>query len=128
MTARMINEAVERINRNGATTTTRLLPTRAIDSSLNNSVYMYMQRWSLQIGVGLATLSGFLFTANNFLVQFFEIGALEIVLVRSVVQVNVIGLIAVIRGTSLSTATLSTWIFVVAQAFMSNITLYLSYR
>ena len=124
----MINEAVERINRNGATTTTRLLPTRAIDSSLNNSVYMYMQRWSLQIGVGLATLSGFLFTANNFLVQFFEIGALEIVLVRSVVQVNVIGLIAVIRGTSLSTATLSTWIFVVAQAFMSNITLYLSYR
>ena len=124
----MINEAVERINRNGATTTTRLLPTRAIDSSLNNSVYMYMQRWSLQIGVGLATLSGFLFTANNFLVQFFEIGALEILLVRSVVQVNVIGLIAVIRGTSLSTATLSTWIFVVAQAFMSNITLYLSYR
>ena len=87
-----------------------------------------MRRWSLQIGIALATLSGFLFTANNFLVQYFKIGALEMLLVRSVVQVNLIGLIAVIRGTSLSPATFSTWIFVAAQAFLSSITLYLSYR
>ena len=128
VTARMRSEAVQRIDRNGATETTRLLPTRVDDSTRNNSVYMRMQRCSLQIGVILATLSGFFFTANNFLVQFFEIGAFEMLLVRSVVQVNVIGLIAAIRGTSLSTATFSTWIFVVAQAFMSSITLYLSYR
>ena len=126
MTTTMRSEAVQRLDGNGATETTRLLPNRVDDSTLNNSVYM--QRWSLQIGVGLAALSGFLFTANNFLVQFFEIGALEMLLVRSIVQVNIIGLIAVIRGTSLFTATFSTWIFVAAQAFMSSITLYLSYR
>ena len=128
VTARMRSEAVQRLDRNGAIETTRLLPTRVDDSTPHNSVSMHMQRWSLQIGIALAALSGFLFTANNFLVQFFEIGALEMLLVRSVIQVNLIGLIAIIRGTSLFTATFSTWIFVAAQAFMSSITLYLSYR
>ena len=127
MTERMSGETVQRNDRIDATETTRLLPTRVDDDSMPcNSVSM--RRWSLQIGIALATLSGFLFTSNNFLVQYFKIGALEMLLVRSVVQVNVLGLIAVIRGTSLSPATLSTWIFVAAQAFMSSITLYLSYR
>ena len=40
----------------------------------------------MQIGIALATFSGFLFTANNFLIQYFAIGALEILLVRSIVQ------------------------------------------
>ena len=126
VTERMRSETVHRNDRNGATETTRLLPTRVDDSTSYDSVSM--QRWSLQIGIALATLSGFLFTANNFLVQYFKIGALEMLLVRSVVQVNLIGLIAVIRGTSLSPVTFSTWIFVAAQAFLSSITLYLSYR
>ena len=126
VTERLRSEMVQRIDRNGATETTRLLPTRVDDSTSYNSVSM--RRWSLHIGIALATLSGFLFTANNFLVQYFKIGALEMLLVRSVVQVNFIGLIAVIRGTSLSPATFSTWIFVAAQALLSSITLYLSYR
>ena len=44
----------------------------------------------MQIGIALATFSGFLFTANNFLIQYFAIGALEILLVRSIVQGGIV--------------------------------------
>ena len=123
----LATEMVQRIERNGATETTRLLPTRVDDDSSCIS-RVAVQRWSSQIGIALAVLSGFLFTANNFLVQYFAIGALEMLLVRSVVQVNMMGLWVAVRGTSLSPSANSTWIFVAAQAFLSSITLYLAYR
>ena len=125
--AENLSEMAQRIESDDATETTRLLPTRVDNSSscINSTL---LQRWSLQIGIALAIFSGFLFTANNFLVQYFEIGALEVLLVRSVVQVPIVGLIAAIFGTSLRPATYSTWTFVAAQAFFSSITLYLSYR
>ena len=46
------------------------------------------QRFSWALGVALATISGFIFCANNFLIQYYEIGALEILLVRSALQVG----------------------------------------
>ena len=56
-----------------------------------------LQRWSWKIGIILAIFSGFLFTVNNFLIQYFAINAIEMLLVRSIVQVVTIGLIAAIR-------------------------------
>ena len=47
-----------------------------------------LQRFSWALGVALATISGFIFCANNFLIQYYEIGALEILLVRSALQVG----------------------------------------
>ena len=58
-----------------------------------------LQRWSWQIGIILSIFSGFLFTVNNFLIQYFAINATEMLLVRSIVQVITIGLIASIRRT-----------------------------
>lgn len=85
-----------------------------------------------RLGLFLAVVSGLLFTANNFLIQYFSIEALEILLVRSVVQSIVLGL---------TTVSLSEWtsdqdqepvpvsvkVFVVLQAFVGAIRLYLNF-
>ena len=91
-----------------------------------------------QIGLFLSILSGLLFTANNFLIQFFKIEALEVLFVRSVVQSFVLGL---------TTLSLREWdqrhsadfnqptenysnkvrLFVVLQALVGAIRLYLNF-
>ncbi|TRY71642.1 hypothetical protein TCAL_03122 [Tigriopus californicus] len=52
-----------------------------------------VQRQEWKLGLALAGISGVLFTANNFLIQYFEVDSLEMLLVRSVVQVVVLGII-----------------------------------
>lgn len=52
-----------------------------------------VQRQEWKLGLVLAGISGILFTANNFLIQYFEVDSLEMLLVRSVVQVVVLGII-----------------------------------
>ena len=56
------------------------------------------ERWSWHCGVGLATFSGFVFTANNVLTQYFDIDAIQILLVRSVAQIVIFGMVAKLRG------------------------------
>ena len=76
----------------------------------------------------LATLSGFIFTANNFLIQYYEIGALEILLVRSALQVNLVGVFAGVVGTRMLPSSLFNFVCVSGQAVISTIVIYLSYR
>ena len=78
--------------------------------------------------MALATFSGFLFTANNFLIQYYEVGALEILLIRSALQVNLVGIIAGIAGTKIVPKSYFTLMCVSAQAVISTVTIYLSYR
>ena len=47
-----------------------------------------------RIGLTLALTSGLLFTANNFLIQYYEVDPLEMLLVRSVIQSIVLGTVA----------------------------------
>ena len=56
------------------------------------------ERWSWHLGVALATLSGFVFTANNALTQYFNIDAIQILLMRSAAQIVVVGMVAKLRG------------------------------
>ena len=86
------------------------------------------QRFSWALGVMLATLSGFIFTANNFLIQYYEIGALEILLVRSALQVNLVGVFAGVVGTRMLPSSLFNFVCVSGQAVISTIVIYLSYR
>ena len=120
-----LDEMAQRIESNGATKKTTILSMRDDSSSINSTA---VQRWSMSFGIALATFHGILFTTSNFLVQYFKIGANEIVLVRSVVHVSIVGLIAAIRGTSLCPAEFSTCTFVAVQAFLTSLTLYLTYR
>ena len=57
-----------------------------------------LERWSWHCGVALATFSGFVFTANNVLTQYFDIDAIQILLVRSVAQIVIFGMVAKLRG------------------------------
>ena len=56
------------------------------------------ERWSWHFGVALATFSGFVFTANNALTQYFNIDAIQILLMRSAAQVVIVGLVAKLSG------------------------------
>ncbi len=78
------------------------------------------------------------FTANNFLIQYFRIGALEILLVRSVVQVFVLGLTVVglrerdyrlsgSRDISQPPMTATVRLYVILQALVGAIKLYLNF-
>jgi hypothetical protein len=100
--------------------------------SAENDVF----RW--QFGLFLAVTSGLLFTANNFLIQYFRIGALEILLVRSVVQVFVLGLTVVglrerdyrlsgSRDISQPPMTATVRLYVILQALVGAIKLYLNF-
>ena len=78
--------------------------------------------------MALATFSGFLFTANNFLIQYYEVGALEILLIRSALQFNLVGIVAGIAGTTILPESFFTLLCVLGQAVISTVTIYLSYR
>ena len=87
-----------------------------------------------RLGLFLAVVSGLLFTANNFLIQYFRIEALEILLVRSVVQSVVLGLTSVSLSEWTSTdgsprepVSRSVKVFVVLQALVGAIRLYLNF-
>ncbi len=93
-------------------------------------------RW--QFGIFLAVTSGLLFTANNFLIQYFRIEALEILLVRSIVQVFVLGLTVVglrerdhrlsgSRDVSQPPMTATVRIYVILQALVGAVKLYLNF-
>ena len=82
-----------------------------------------------KFGLVLVSLSGILHTANNFLIQFFEVDALELLLVRSAAQAVVLGLIAATATDSnLLPSTLATKIYVALQALLAGIRLYLNFR
>ena len=93
-------------------------------------------RW--QFGIFLAVTSGLLFTANNFLIQYFRIEALEILLVRSIVQVFVLGLTVVglrerdhrlsgLRDVSQPPMSATVRVYVILQALVGAIKLYLNF-
>ena len=52
--------------------------------------------FSSGIGWFLAIVSGILFTSNNFFVKYYEIDALEMLIVRSFLQTNILALIIVL--------------------------------
>ena len=81
-----------------------------------------------KFGIVLVSLSGILHTANNFLIQFFEVDALELLLVRSAAQAVVLGLIAATADSNLLPSTLATKIYVALQAMLAGIRLYLNFR
>ena len=82
-----------------------------------------------KFGLVLVSLSGILHTANNFLIQFFEVDALELLLVRSAAQAVVLGLIAATATDSnLLPSTPATKIYVALQALLAGIRLYLNFR
>ena len=91
-----------------------------------------------QLGLFLSMLSGLLFTANNFLIQFFKIEALEVLFVRSVVQSFILGLTTLSlrkcdqrRSADFSPPTENysnkIKLFVVLQALVGAIRLYLNF-
>ena len=81
-----------------------------------------------KFGIVLVSLSGILHTANNFLIQFFEVDALELLLVRSAAQAVVLGLVAATADSNLLPSTLATKIYVALQAMLAGIRLYLNFR
>ena len=81
-----------------------------------------------KFGIVLVSLSGILHTANNFLIQFFEVDALELLLVRSAAQAVVLGLIAATADSNLLPSALATKIYVALQAMLAGIRLYLNFR
>ena len=56
-----------------------------------------LEKWSWQFGIILSLIYGLFFTVNKFLIQYYTIDAIEMLLLRSIMQVITIGLIAVIR-------------------------------
>ena len=74
----------------GASETSTLLATPSDAGPTSNT------RWRL--GISLAVVSGLLFTGNNFMIQYYDVNAFEILLVRSVLQTIVLGMIAANSG------------------------------
>ena len=97
-------------------------------ASITTNARLVMMRFSWALGVTLATISGFIFTANNFLIQYYEIGALEILLVRSALQVNLVGIVAGVAGTRMLPGSFFNLLCVSGQAVISTAVIYLSYR
>ena len=97
-------------------------------ASITTNARLVMMRFSWALGVTLATISGFIFTANNLLIQYYEIGALEILLVRSALQVNLVGIVAGVAGTRMLPGSFFNLLCVSGQAVISTAVIYLSYR
>ena len=73
------------------------------------------------IGLILATLSGVLFTVNNFLFQYFELNLTDMFLVRSGLKAAVLGLVLVLTGCSNFLArTPLDWFLIIAQSITSG--------
>ena len=102
-----------------------LLPT-SVGNTMGVPSSSPSQAW--KFGIVLVSLSGILHTANNFLIQFFEVDALELLLVRSAAQAVVLGLIAATADSNLLPSTLATKIYVALQAMLAGIRLYLNFR
>ena len=106
-----------------------LLPTSVattMGAPSSSSISTPSHAW--KFGIVLVSLSGILHTANNFLIQFFEVDALELLLVRSAAQAVVLGLIAATADSNLLPSTLATKIYVALQAMLAGIRLYLNFR
>jgi len=72
------------------------------------------------IGLILATVSGILFTVNNFLFQYFTLNVTDMLLTRSVFQTLVLGLVLVVTGcTQVLPCSCLDWFLVVAQSLAS---------
>ena len=56
------------------------------------------QRWSYTIGIALAFISGFIFTANNCAIQTMKLDFTEVLFVRSIVQVGVMASVLLWKG------------------------------
>jgi len=73
------------------------------------------------IGLILATLSGVLFTVNNFLFQYFELNLTDMFLVRSGLKAAVLGLVLLLTGCSNFLARTSLdWFLIIAQSITSG--------
>jgi len=72
------------------------------------------------IGLILATVSGILFTVNNFLFQYFTLNVTDMLLTRSAFQALVLGMVLVVTGcTQVLPCTCLDWFLVVAQSLAS---------
>jgi len=73
------------------------------------------------IGLILATVSGILFTLNNFLFQYFNLNLTDMLLARSALQTAVLGLVLLFTGCSTFIAkSCCDWFLVVAQSLTSG--------
>ena len=72
--------------------------TRLINDGTSSSPRQ--QRWSYTIGVALAFISGFIFTANNCAIQTMKLDFTEVLFVRSIVQVGIMGSVLLWKGQS----------------------------
>ena len=110
-----------------ATETSSLLPT-TVNNRVGGATSASGPTRAWQLGIALVSLSGILHTANNFLIQFFEVDALELLLVRSAGQAVILGLIAASADSNLLPTTLATRVYVTIQALLAGIRLYLNFR
>ena len=106
--------------------TSSLLPTSVVSTMNVPNSSSASRAW--KFGIVLVSLSGILHTANNFLIQFFEVDALELLLVRSAAQAVILGLIAATADSNLLPSTFATKIYVAIQALLAGIRLYLNFR
>ena len=104
---------------------TSLLPT-SVTSDPSSSSLSTSRAWTF--GVVLISLSGILHTVNNFLIQFFEVDALELLLLRSAAQAVILGLVAATADSNLLPSTHATKFYVAIQALLAGIRLYLNFR
>jgi len=73
------------------------------------------------VGLAMATISGILFTVNNFLFQFFSLNVTNMLLTRSSMQVAILGLILIVTGcTNVKPNGTAGWVLVVAQSIFSG--------
>ena len=70
--------------------------TRLVNNGTNRNTRS--QRWSYTIGVALAFISGFIFTANNCAIQTMKLDFTEVLFVRSIVQVGVMASVLLWKG------------------------------
>ena len=112
---------------------TALLPNSNNPSLVNDLDADIARQREWRYGIFMAVTSGILFTANNFFIQWFEVNSLEMLLVRSVVQAAVLGMIAAGNSSPAEYATPSTpssWalrFFVLVQAVFGALRLYCNF-
>ena len=83
------------------------------------------RKW--RIGICLAVLSGVLFTATNFLIQYYDVNAFEILMVRSVLQTVILGLIVFNSNGALIPQSHYVKFFMLLQAVVGGFRLYFNF-
>ena len=86
-------QRVQRIAANTRIRTVSLSEEPILDEAIDNSSALTGDSGWKPLGFVLAVISGLLFTANNFLVQYLAVDAAEMLIVRSITQSLVLGLI-----------------------------------